>query len=78
MKTVRIIVRILAALAMIAGIVYVVATYGDKIAAWARKLLEKLNCYFNRECVCNCECTCECGAPAEEISVQAEECDFEG
>ena len=30
--------KILSALAAIAGIVYVVATYGDQIVAWAKKL----------------------------------------
>lgn len=31
--------KILSALAAIAGIVYVVATYGDQIVAWAKKVL---------------------------------------
>lgn len=36
MKTVW---KVLAALAAIAGIVFVIATYGEKIVAWARNLL---------------------------------------
>ena len=40
----------LAALAAIAGVVFVIATYGDKIVAWAKKLLGK----------------CECRSPAED------------
>lgn len=32
-------IRILTALAAVAGIVYVIATYGDKIVEWARKLI---------------------------------------
>lgn len=39
MKTVNTIVKILAALAAVAGAVYVAATYGDKIVAWAKRIL---------------------------------------
>ena len=39
MKAFTIILKILAALAAIAGIVYIVATYGDKIVAWSKKML---------------------------------------
>ena len=39
MKAVNTIVKILTALAAVAGVVYVIATYGDKIVAWAKKLL---------------------------------------
>ena len=48
MKTVNTIVKILAALAAITGVVYVVATYGDQIVAWAKKLLASCPC--NQEC----------------------------
>ena len=68
MKVIGTILKILAALAAIAGAVYVIATYGDKIVAWAKSLLNK--------------CCCE-AAPAEEVApaeetVSAEEADFEG
>ena len=39
--------KILSALAAIAGIVYVVATYGDQIVAWCKRLLEKVRAYRN-------------------------------
>ena len=39
MKAFTIIMKILAAAAAIVGAVYVAATYGDKIVAWAKKLL---------------------------------------
>lgn len=39
MKTVNTIVKILTALATVAGIVYIIATYGDRIVAWAKKML---------------------------------------
>ena len=41
MKTV---LKILAALAAIAGVIYVVATYGDKIVAWCKKVLGGCKC----------------------------------
>ena len=66
MKAVNIIVKILAALAAIAGVVYVIATYGDKIVAWAKKLL---GC----ECPCECECDeCECACEEAEEAAEAE------
>ena len=43
MKTFNIIIKILVTLAAIAGILYVIATYGDKIAAWCKKVLRKKN-----------------------------------
>jgi len=42
MKTLNTIVKILAALAAVAGAVYVVATYGEQITAWAKKVLSSL------------------------------------
>lgn len=56
MKIFANVMKILAALAAVAGAVYVVATYGDKIVAWAKKLL---NCTKPCECEEVCECTCE-------------------
>lgn len=41
MKAFWTIMKILAVLAAIAGIVYIIAAYGDKIVAWARKLLNR-------------------------------------
>ena len=40
----KIAVKILAALAAVVGIVYVVATYGDKIVQWAKNLLASCPC----------------------------------
>ena len=87
MKVFGMIMKIVAALAVVAGIVYIVATYGDKIVAWAKKLLGKVEgcckeeCTCEGECVCEGDCVCE-EAPAEEApaegEVQAEETDFEG
>ena len=44
MKTFGIIAKIVAALLAVAGAVYVVATYGDKIVAWAKKMLPCKEC----------------------------------
>jgi hypothetical protein len=90
MKAFTMIAKILAAVATIAGIVYLVATYGDKIVAWAKKMLGSC-CCDGCDCECDGECTCEgdcecCEeadeeAPVEEAPVEgepvAEEHDFE-
>lgn len=72
MKTFTTIMKILAVLAAIAGVVYVVATFGDRIVAWAKDLLAKLKgncCCCDEDCCCDDECCCE------EV---AEEADFAG
>ena len=93
MKALKVIAKIVVALAAIAGIVYVVATYGDRIVAWARNLLNRCTCCCDCECDCDecdceddcencqCECTCSCECDceeAEEGAVVAEQADFEG
>lgn len=73
----KIVLKILTALAAIAGIVYVIATYGDKIVAWAKKILASCPC-CNDTCECECECEgegeCKCGGEckcAEEATEEA-------
>ena len=94
MKVFSNMLKILAALAAIAGVVYVVMTYGDKIVAWVKDLLGRLGCNCGCEtCDCCCDedcddckceydcdtqCPCENEAAAEEPAVEAEEADFEG
>ena len=78
MKAMNTIIRILTALAAIAGVVYIIATYGEQIVAWCKKLLASLPC-CNCKCTCDCEgectcdgeCTCECKDTIEEV-VEAE------
>lgn len=41
MKTINAIVKVLTALATIAGAVYIIATYGDQIVNWAKEMLAK-------------------------------------
>jgi len=57
MKVFSVIAKIIGALVLIAGAVYVVATYGDKIVAWAKRLL-------------TCKC---CKDEAEETTEEAAE-----
>lgn len=42
MKIASIIAKILTALATIAGAIYLLATYGDKIVAWCKDIIESL------------------------------------
>lgn len=83
MKVFTIIAKIVVALAAIAGIVYIAATYGDKIVAWCKKLLGcGCTCECDGECTCE-ECECEViEEPAAEEVVEdapaATEEDFEG
>lgn len=62
MKTV---LKLLTALAAIAGAVYVIATYGDKIVAWAKKILASCPCCGN---TCECGGECKCAEAAEEVA----------
>lgn len=65
MKAVNTIIKIVIALMAVAGAVYVIATYGDKIVAWAKELMAKCQC-----CKC-CEGSCE--EICEEVCEAAEE-----
>ena len=71
MKLAKTIAKIMVALAAVAGAVYVIATYGDKIVAWAKKVLASIPCCgcCNGTCECNCE---EAEAtPVEEAAEEA-------
>lgn len=66
MKTVNTIVKILSTLAAIAGVVYIIATYGEQITAWAKKTLASLP-----KCPCCKDDTAEEEAPAEDVAGEA-------
>ncbi len=74
MKVFNVIMKILVALAAVAGAIYVLATYGDKIVAWCKKLLSACKC-----CDCQCEVIIE-QPPVEEAAEEAAvtETDFAG
>ena len=89
MKTATLILKILAAVATIVGVVFLVATYGDKVVAWFKRLLGRCECHCEcdcDECECEgdceacdcdcCECDCDCAEEVEEEIVAAE-ADFE-
>lgn len=63
MKAMNVIIKILAALATVAGVVYIVATYGEQIVAWAKKILNNMP---------KCP-ACEEEDPEIEIEVEVEE-----
>ena len=74
MKVFGIIVKIVIALAAVAGAVYIAATYGDKIVAWAKKMLGKIGCCCcDGECECQCDCQCDCCDEAEELTEEITE-----
>lgn len=47
MKTIT---KVIIALAAVAGVVYIVATYGDRMVAWARKVLTRKTSGCEFEC----------------------------
>ena len=84
MKAMNTIIKILTALAAIAGVVYIVATYGEQIVAWCKKTLESLPkcpkcCEDEDDAEIEVEITVEEPA-AEEVAAEeapaAEEADF--
>ena len=80
MKAFNVIVKVLTALAAVAGAVYVVATYGDQIVAWAKKIFASLpKCPCCKEEPKAVEETAAEEAPAAEVAANepvAEEADF--
>ena len=82
MKTFGIIIKIIVALAAIAGAIYLAATYGERVVAWARKFLSrKRNRNIEYEYDYDCEeeevDTDDFTAPDAD-DVVAAETDFEG
>lgn len=72
MKVFALIAKIVVAIAAVAGIIYLAATYGDRVIAWAKKMIAKAKRpkaeFFDEDC---CEEFCE----AEEAVAEEE---FEG
>lgn len=82
MKAFAMITKVLTALAAVAGVIYIIATYGDKIVAWAKNLLgrdacEDCDCNVDGECTCECECNdcdcCDCERDECECECECEE-----
>lgn len=76
MKAINTIVKILAAAAAVAGVVYVIATYGDKIVAWAKNLVGSCKCgctcTCDGDCTCEESCVCPCACEDDEKEANAE------
>ena len=68
MKPFETVLKILAALAAVAGVFVVLAAYGDKIVAWAKKMMAKLPCN---------SCDIIEFTPAEDFDVEAEQAEAE-
>lgn len=77
MKALNTVIKILTALAAVAGAVYIVATYGEQIVAWAKKMLNALpKCPACEEAEVAEEAVeevCVEEPAAEEVEVEAEE-----
>ena len=71
MKTINKILSVLATIAAIIGIVYVIATYGDKIVAWATALIDRFFDKRTRFFDIEEQMQTEEAAPAEEVAAEA-------
>ena len=73
----KVFIKFVLALAAIAGIVYVAATYGDKIVAWSKKMLGICKGCCEGDVIIeeSTEETVVEEAPAEEVATES---DFEG
>ena len=76
MKVFGRVMKILIALAAIAGVIYVIATYGERIVDWAKSLLARFRGEDDDFCCCDEDCCCCADDCCEEDAV--EEDDFEG
>ena len=73
MKIFGIVMKIAIALAAVAGLVYVAATYGDKIVAWCKDIVARVSRCCEDDCVVEFY---EEETPTEEVV--ATDADFEG
>ena len=77
MKIISAVAKILAALTAVVGAIYILATYGEQIVAWCKKVIASLpecpcgkcECECDGDCECDCECECE-AVPVEEVAVE--------
>ena len=70
MKNFALIAKILTAIAAIIGFAYIIATYGEQIIEWAKKLLKSCPC----KCTCDdcADCECDLVCPADEVTEEEE------
>lgn len=72
MKNWSALIKILCLIAAIAGIIYVIAAYGDKIVAFARRLLGR-----DYNCLCDSD-DYDCFDDLDDADDSAADADFEG
>ena len=79
MKNFALIAKIVTAIAAIVGFAYIIATYGEQIIAWAKKLLNSCPCHCTAEDCANCECELDCpvAEETEEDELESDEEDEE-
>lgn len=70
-KTLGLILKIVAAVLAVAGVVFVIVAYGDRIVAWFKRTFGK---FFGCRCGCDCDCDCD----DFEDTLDAADSDFEG
>ena len=75
MKNFALIAKIVTAIAAVVGFAYIIATYGEQIIEWAKKLLNACPC----KCTCDdcADCECELVCPAEEMTEEEVEAEDE-
>ena len=71
MKNFALVAKILTAVAALVGVAYLIATYGEQIVAWAKKLMASCPCQCDAEDCADCECELDC--PVEEVAAEEEE-----
>lgn len=74
MKLAKLIAKIVVVLAAIAGAVYVIATYGNQIVAWCKKILASLPSLPCCDCGCDCDCDCDGDCDCGDECCCGEEC----
>ena len=74
MKALYKIIKVLSVIAAIVGVVYLVAAYGDRIVAWARRTLDSL--FNKRTCFFDIDEQLEDEADFEEEEVAEEEAEL--
>ena len=70
MKNFALIAKIVTAIAAVVGFAYIIATYGEQIIEWAKKLLKACPCKCNCDDCADCECELVC--PADEVTEEDE------
>ena len=70
MKNFALIAKIVTAIAAVVGFAYIIATYGEQIIEWTKKLLNSCPC----KCTCDdcADCECELVCPADEETCEEE------